>query len=79
MKYVEICAFLDLYFPVYGQNCICIFLYLDRIRDSFQIQENTGMILPTYSKKLRSEKPCILTYFMQKENRSWMLANKAGV
>ena len=40
MKYAEIWTFSDSYFPVYGQNHIHIFLYLDRIKDSVQIREN---------------------------------------
>ena len=48
VKYPEIQAFFDPYFPVYGQNRIRIFQYLDRIRDSVQMRENTDTILPTY-------------------------------
>ena len=43
-------AFSDPYFPVYGQNRIRIFPYLDRIGGFVQIQENTDTILPTYGK-----------------------------
>ena len=43
-------AFSDPCFPVYGQNRIRIFSYLDRIGDFVQIQENTDTILPTYGK-----------------------------
>ena len=48
VKYPEIRAFFDPYFPVYEQNRIRIFQYLDRIRDSVQMRKNTDTILPTY-------------------------------
>ena len=51
----EIPAFSDPYFPVYGQNRIRIFPYLDRIEDSVQLRENTDTILLTYG-KIRLEK-----------------------
>ena len=74
MKYDKIWAFSDSYFPVYGQNHIRIFPYLDRITDSAQIQENMDTILPTYG-KIQPEKAHILAYFTQYENSSWMLSN----
>ena len=57
VKYAKIRAFSDPYFPQYGQNRIRIFPYLDRIRDSVQIRENTDTILPTYEKMRIRESP----------------------
>ena len=48
VKYVEIRAFSDLYFPVCGQNRIFISLYLHRISDSVQIRENTDQRKPLF-------------------------------
>ena len=75
VKYAEIRAFCDTYFPVNGQNCIRIFPYLNRIGYSVQMRiqfrPNTG--------KYWSEKACILAYFTQWENRSWILTNNTGM
>ena len=59
MKYAEIRAFSDPYFPVYGENLIRIFSYLNRIGDSgsAQIRENTDTILFTYGKTRVRESP----------------------
>ena len=61
VKYTRIRAFTDLHFLVYGQNCIRIFQYIDRIADSVHIRENTDTICP-YTGKSGSEKGCILAY-----------------
>ena len=42
-RYVEIRAFSDPFFTVYAQNRI--FPFLDRIKDSVEIQENTDILL----------------------------------
>ena len=57
VKYVNIRAFSDPFFPEYGKNHIGIFTYLDRIRHSVQIQENADTILLTYGKILIRESP----------------------
>ena len=57
VKYAKIWAFSEPYFPVYGQSHIHIFAYLDRIRESVQIWENTGTIPSIYRKIPIMESP----------------------
>ena len=38
------------YFPVFVQNCICIFPYMDKLEDSVHIQETLDTILSIYEK-----------------------------
>ena len=54
-RYIKVRAFSDPYFTVYGQNRI--FPFLDRIRDSVEIQENTDTILPIYGEMRTTESP----------------------
>ena len=46
VEYARMRAFADLHFPTYGQNCIRILPYIDRIADSVHIWENTDTICP---------------------------------
>ena len=58
VKNVEIRAFHDLYFPVYGRNRNRIFPYLVRFSDSVQIRENTNLTLSIYGKVRIRKSPC---------------------
>ena len=57
VKYAQIQAFSDPYFPVCGQNHIRIFPYLDRISNSVQKRVNTDTILSIYRKFRIRESP----------------------
>ena len=50
VEYSRMRAFVDLHFPAYGQNCIRILPYIDRIADSVHIRENTDTICPYVGK-----------------------------
>ena len=43
LKYGKMQAFCDPYFPVYGQNCVRIFAYMDRISDLYRKIHGTCM------------------------------------
>ena len=64
MKYDEIRAFSDPYFPVYGQTRICIF---------------PRILFCPHTGKYGLEKARIFAYFTQWKNRGWVQTNKKGI
>ena len=62
MKYAKIRGFSNTYFPVYQQNRIRTFPYMDKIYD---IRAKIRMRFCLYMEKYGPEKACYSTYFTQ--------------